>query len=110
MKNILLLLLFFLVTKSYAGDSLKIQRRYKKIYFFTAGLRAYDESKGSCRDLQAAKMSFGYRRKAGCVVGPIKYARIHIHNSKVERKLKKRFGDNWREQYDKLLVDCKSAP
>ncbi|MGZ4048983.1 MAG: FEKKY domain-containing protein [Bacteroidia bacterium] len=88
---------------------MKTQRRYKKIYFYTAGLQAYDESKGSCRDIQAAKMSFGYRRKAGCVVGPIKYARIHAHNNKVEKKLKKRFGDNWREQYEKLLVDCKNA-
>jgi hypothetical protein len=104
-RSVIILLLFCFFAKLHAADTLQF-KRHPKIYFFTAGLQAYGPEQMGCRNRQAAKMSFGYKRKAGCVVGPLKYARIRSHNKRVEEKMVKRYGADWRKKYQELLKDC----
>jgi hypothetical protein len=106
MRKILFIALISVALGAYASDSLQVSHKYRRIYFFTAGLQAYSLEVMNCRNEQAKKMSFGYKRKAGCVVGPIKWLRIQSHNKHVEHKMVRRFGTGWRKSYEALLRAC----
>ena len=107
MKSIVFLIALVAGLNSFASDSLKTQSKYRKLYFFTYGLSAYSErNQINGEDDVANKMGFGYRRKAGCIVGTIKNAHITLHKKRVDKKLKKRFGNNWREQYETAIKKC----
>ena len=108
MRRILFLLLFFIASKSYATDSLATQKHFHKIYFYSVGLESFSPEMTVCGNEQAAKMGFGFKIKGGCVVGRLKFKRVQSHNYRVEKKLVKRFGEDWRKQYDKLLLHCKA--
>jgi hypothetical protein len=109
MKALITFFLCFISFGSFASnDSLQVQKKYKRVYFYSAGLQAFGPEMRECQNKQAEKMGFGYKRKGGCIIRPLKYARLHAHNYRVEKKLVKRFGDNWHDQYNKLLADCKN--
>ena len=102
----LIIIFLFAASSVKASDSLVIKKYAKRIWFFTAGLQAYTDEAMDCHNKQAAKMSFGYKRKAGCVVGPVKYVRIKNHNRRVEKKMLKRYGTDWKNMYESLLKNC----
>jgi hypothetical protein len=76
------------------------------VYFYTYGLPAYSDDPATCRYTEAAKMGFGYKMKAGCVLGPLKVARLDAHNNRIERKLIRRSGSDWHEQYEEAMNKC----
>ncbi|MFL5762486.1 MAG: hypothetical protein ACJ77K_01010 [Bacteroidia bacterium] len=106
MRKLVFLSLVLFASKALASDSLQTGRHYHRIYFFTAGLQAYSPETIDCNDRQASLMSFGYKRKGGCVIGPLKWLRIESHNKRMERKMVKRFGADWYTQYNELRKNC----
>lgn len=84
-------ILFFSLILSFqnsfaSNDSLQVQKKYKRIYFYSAGLQAFGPEMRECQNKQAEKMGFGYKIKGGCIIRPLKYARLQAHNYRVEKK------------------------
>ncbi len=111
-KNCILFLLLLTCGKIHAGnvDSVTINKTYKTLHFYMYGTPAYDWEEGggdACHAGIQKKFGFDYQTKAGCTLRHLQLVRYERHNDRVENKLVKRFGDNWREQYNKELEQCR---
>lgn len=87
-------------------------KKHKTLYFYEWGLSLpFDEIDFKimqCKNTLNNKYGFDSVNKGGCRVPRFKRFLWEIHNNRIERKLKRRHGDNWRENYSKELSDCLS--
>lgn len=82
-------------------------KHFKTLHFYTYGLQAFpDDNPGNCYQEVQKRYSIAYKRKAGCVVSHARLLRYQLHNVRIEKKERKRFGDNWYEEYRKALAAC----
>lgn len=80
----------------------------KTIVFYSWGMPdfGYPIRYEKCEDSLQHKYGFYYRRKAGCLVSTRQRLNWNRHNNTCERRMRRRFGANWRQQYEKELNDC----
>lgn len=88
-----------------ADTALTPSAKYKTLYFYTYGLQAYGPDNQCITDL---KKKFGFDKitKAGCIVRPGQLRRWQRHNERIEKKMEKRHGADWREKYKAELAKC----
>lgn len=94
------------------GQKKKIDQSAKddtsQIYhFYIFGLLGFDENYDQgCKNELNQKYGFDYQLVAGCSVETKEVKKWNRHNRRVERKLRKRNGKNWRANYNNELKNC----
>lgn len=87
-------------------------KKYKTLHFYEWGLSLpFDEMDFkflNCKNTLNNKYCFDSVNKGGCRIPRLKRYFWTRHNNRIERKLKRRHGENWRENYSKELSDCLS--
>uniref|UniRef100_UPI00404A2628 FEKKY domain-containing protein n=1 Tax=Flavobacterium sp. TaxID=239 RepID=UPI00404A2628 len=77
------------------------------LHFYTYGLPDFEEEYNHiCKNKLNEKYGFDYQMIAGCVVKMKDVKKWNRHNKKIEKKLKKRNGKNWRQAYEIELKKC----
>lgn len=86
-------------------------KHYKLIEFYTWGMPdfGYPSRYEKCEDSLQHQYGFYYWRKAGCVVSGNDVRKWKRHNKRCDKQMSKRFGPNWREQYEKELNECSNG-
>ena len=82
------------------------EKKNKTLHLYTWGTPAYGEERDSCVILLSKYYGFDEKTKAGCTLTFGQERRWTRHNNRVEKKLKKRYGENWEEKYDAELSKC----
>jgi hypothetical protein len=109
MKSILLAFIMFSAFHSGVANNTPEQKKhYRIVYFYSYGLHAYWDDDKKCQSKCQKDFGFGYKVKAGCVVRPLQLARLKAHNTRIENKMIRRFGADWKDQYEKALKKCNS--
>ena len=81
---------------------------FRTLHYYTYGLQAFPDEPSPCyKDIQK-RYCIVYKVKAGCVLRPGQQLRYQLHNARIDKKQRRRFGDDWYEQYRKALAACGS--
>ena len=106
MKNIFLTLLFFCTAHSFAfSQGVKSKKHYRTLYFYSVGLQPFWGGGEKCISKNQKEFGFGYKVKKA-TLKPLKLLHIKRHNQRVEKKMVRRFGADWKDQYQKAVRKC----
>ena len=112
MRTLRIILLFTLLPVMLPArtenDTATAGRKYRMLRIYTYGLPAYGDMDETSPCIAEAQKFYGFRyvRKAGCVVRLMQVWRWDLHNNRVERKMTRRFGADWRDRYYEKLNEC----
>lgn len=106
MKNITLVFLFFCSFHSIAfSNDKKPKKHYRTIYFYSVGIQPFWGGGEKCVSKCQKEFGFGYKVKK-VTLSPLKILHIKNHNKRVEKKMVRRFGADWKKQYENAVKKC----
>ena len=80
------------------------KKKYKTIHFFSYGVISWYSQ---CEVELRKQYGFDEIMKAGCYVKRGQVWRWELHNYRMEKKMEKRFGEDWHKKFDTELAKCK---
>jgi hypothetical protein len=100
-KHLLIISAFLLVGSYGFGQESKL----KTIYYKQWGKMRFNKNV-NCENSLQTKYGFSYKVVAGCIVKSSRVKRWNNYNYRMEQKMNKRHGEEWRKKYITELDVC----